>query len=87
MELSKEQIKSVIDSIRKRMGKSVAYTNYSEKGKSQSNIQPSQSQQNLPLLSPKPIIKKQSKGFFDEIKTTSQSNVDSQVQDILKNLN
>lgn len=88
MELSKDQIKLVLDSVRKRMGKSVAYTNYSTNQSSKCNVQPSSTtplMSSLPASSNKPVIKKPSKGFISEVKTASQSSVDSQVQDILKN--
>lgn len=88
MELDKSQIKLVLDSVRKRMGKSVAYTNYSTNEPSKCNVQPSSAtplMSSLPASSNKPMIKKPSKGFISEVKTVSQSNVDSQVQDILKN--
>ena len=89
MELSKDQEKQVIASVKKRMGKSTAYTNYSK----QQASKPVQSYNgSQPMIKPatQPTIappKKASKGFLDEVKTaTQQSKVDTQVKDILSNL-
>jgi len=82
MELDNQQIKSIIDSVRKRMGKSVVHVN-SNKDQT-NNIQPISPV--LPSGSNKPMIKKPTKGFIDEIKNASQQNADPHVKDILKNL-
>jgi hypothetical protein len=82
MEMTNDQIKSVIESVRKRMGKSVAYTNYN----STKNNQPTTPSINLPSGNNKPVVKK-SKGFLNELQNThSGSNLNSQVTDVLKNL-
>lgn len=99
MELSKEQIKQVLDSVRKRMGKSVAYTNYKNQNAKQSSgcgVNPQTAPQNalpsaptygVPIGTAKPQIKKPTKGFLEELnKTSTQKNVDAQVSDILKNI-
>ena len=90
MELDKDKIKEVVSSVRKRMGKSTAYTNYASK----KEIQPRSQQQKftppapgVPSGSKQPIIKKPSKGFLDDVKVATQQNkVEEQVSDILKTL-
>ena len=90
MELSKEQEKQVIASVRKRLGKSVAYTNYktqSQKQTSTSTPLNSPATYGGPLNTTQPQIKKPTKGFLDEVKTaTQQTKVDNQVKEILNNL-
>ena len=90
MELSKEQEKQVTASVRKRMGKSTAYTNYSAPVKGQGQSAPpltSSQSYGVPATTTKPQIKKPTKGFLDEVKTaTQQTKVDSQVKEILGNL-
>jgi hypothetical protein len=64
------------------MGKSVAYTNYNNTR----NTQPTTPPLNLPSGNNKPMIKK-SKGFLNQLQnTSSNSNLNSQVTDVLKNL-
>lgn len=95
MELNKDQIKEVLDSVRKRMGKSVAYTNYKKPtsdssngcGVKPQNSLPSAPTYGVPIGTTKPQIKKPTKGFLEELnKTSTQKNVDAQVSDILKNI-
>jgi len=89
MELSKDQEKQVIASVRKRLGKSTAYTNYSAPVKSQGQSAPplTSSTYGVPTTATKPQIKKPSKGFLDEVKTATQQNkVEDQVKEILGNL-
>jgi hypothetical protein len=90
MELSKEQEKQVIASVRKRLGKSTAYTNYKTQSQKQSSTSPplnSAATYGAPLNTTKPQIKKPTKGFLDEVKTaTQQTKVDNQVKEILNNL-
>ena len=82
MEMTKDHIKSVVESVRKRMGKSVAYTNYNNTRSSQPTTPPL----NLPSGNNKPMIKK-SKGFLNQLQdASSNSNINSQVTDVLKNL-
>ena len=87
MELSKDQEKQVTASVRKRMGKGIAYTNYVAPTK---NTAPALTSSNYanPALSASPQIKKPTKGFLSEVKTASsqQTNVDNQVKGILDNL-
>lgn len=91
MELSRDQEKEIVASVRKRMGKSTAYTNYN---KTQSTT-PTQTAPALnsaptygvPATASKPQIKKPNKGFLDEVKNASQqTKVDNQVKEILGNL-
>ena len=85
MELSKDQEKQVIASVRKRLGKSTAYTNYSAPAK-QGQSAPSPTYQ-VPTTETKPQIKKPNKGFLEEVKTATQQNkVENQVKEILGNL-
>ncbi len=90
MELSKDQEKQVIASVRKRLGKSTAYTNYKKQQASPTTTTsalPSAPSYGTSLNATKPQIKKSSKGFLDEVKTaTQQTKVDNQVQEILNNL-
>jgi len=95
MELTKEQLKEVIASVRKRLGKSTAYTKYNNKPQLNSNngcgvnpqLNGSAPTYGVPMGTKKPEIKKPSKGFLDDVKgATQQANVDKQVSDILKNL-
>jgi hypothetical protein len=91
MELTKEQVKEVIASVRKRLGKSTAYTKYNNKPQVSPGTNPqlngSAPTYGVPIGTKKPEIKKPSKGFLDEVKVaTQQTNVDKQVSDLLKNL-
>lgn len=101
MELSKEQEKEVVASVRKRMGKGTAYTNYKKPAQKQSNNACCPPQQQTPAMMPsqstpvygvpqgtsKPTIKKpKGNGFLDNVKTAEQSKVDAQVGDILNKL-
>jgi len=89
MELSKDQEKQVIASVRKRLGKSTAYTNYSAPVKGQGQSAPSLTSPTyqVPTTATKPQIKKPNKGFLDEVKTATQQNkVEDQVKEILGNL-
>ena len=89
MELSKDQEKQVIASVRKRLGKSTAYTNYSAPAKTQGQSAPplTSSTYGVPTTATKPQIKKPNKGFLDEVKNASQqTKVDNQVKEILGNL-
>lgn len=85
MELSREQEKQIIASVRKRLGKSTAYTNYNKQQASPTTT--STPSYGTPLNTTKPQIKKPSKGFLDEVKTATQQNkVEDQVKEILGNL-
>jgi hypothetical protein len=94
MEMTAEQVREVISSVRKRMGKSVAYTNYPKQtsescGPSCSPKTNMQSFATIPssIDGKKGIVKKQTKGFLDEVKSVTQQNSDEKaVSDILKNL-
>ncbi len=93
MELSKDQEKQIIASVRKRMGKPTAYTDYKKPQTSNTGgginnskaISPSMGQ---PVVTAPIGVKKPSKGFLDEVTiATQQSKVDGQVQDILNKIN
>tara|TARA_B100000676_G_C18071813_1_gene844792 strand:- start:1451 stop:2599 length:1149 start_codon:yes stop_codon:yes gene_type:complete len=90
MELSKDQEKQVIASVRKRMGKSTAYTNYSaptQKAPPLTSSASSAPTYGVPATTSRPQIKKPTKGFLEEVKTATQQNkVEDQVKDILSNL-
>ena len=92
MELSRDQEKEVIASVRKRMGKSTAYTNYKKPTQSSTPTQTapvlnSSPTYGVPATATKPQIKKPTKGFLEEVKTaTQQTKVDNQVKEILNNL-
>ena len=97
MELDKDQIRSILTSVRKRMGKSTAYTNYNKTAAPQQNdcCAPkmgmgggsSSPSYGVPKGTDKPQLKpSSSKGFMADVKNASQQKVEGQVQDILKNL-
>tara|TARA_B100001996_G_scaffold303080_1_gene243811 strand:+ start:4021 stop:5190 length:1170 start_codon:yes stop_codon:yes gene_type:complete len=97
MELDKDQIRSILTSVRKRMGKSTAYTNYKKQTQPQQkdccapkanmnlNASPTYG---VPKNTAKPQLKPSStKGFMADVKNAApKSNVEGQVKDILKNL-
>ena len=91
MELSRDQEKEIVASVRKRMGKSTAYTNYN-KTQSTASTQTAPALNSaptygVPATASKPQIKKPNKGFLDEVKNASQqTKVDNQVKEILGNL-
>ena len=92
MELDKEQERQIIASVRKRMGKGTAYTNYAKASstapKNSAQPQLNGSNSSSSFNAPKPDIKKPTKGFLTSVDAaTQQSKVDGQVKDILKNLN
>ena len=91
MELDKEQERQIIASVRKRMGKGTAYTNYANASTAPKNSAKPQlngSNSSSSFNAPKPDIKKPTKGFLTNVDAaTQQSKVDGQVKDILKNLN
>jgi hypothetical protein len=85
MEMSNEEVKKVISSVRKRMGKSVAYTNYDKKNSLNTECStPTANMSGLSVGTNKPQIKKPNKGF--QSLSNSQSPTEKQVSDILKNL-
>ena len=97
MELDKDQIRTILTSVRKRMGKSTAYTNYNKTAPTQQKDccapnmgmgggTPSNTS-GVPKGTVKPQLKpSSSKGFMADIKNSSQKKVEGQVKDILKNL-
>ena len=92
MELGKEQERQIIASVRKRMGKGTAYTNYASASSTAPKIsaqpQLNGSNSSSSFNASKPDIKKPTKGFLTNVDAaTQQSKVDGQVKDILKNLN
>ncbi len=98
MELDKDQIRSILTSVRKRMGKSTAYTNYKkQKQPAQQNDccaptanmgMNSSPTYGVPKNTAKPQLKpSSSKGFMADIKNAApKSSVEGQVKDILNNL-
>tara|TARA_R100001082_G_C4360730_1_gene159225 strand:- start:746 stop:1918 length:1173 start_codon:yes stop_codon:yes gene_type:complete len=98
MELDKDQIRSILTSVRKRMGKSTAYTNYKkQKQPAQQNDccapntnmgMNSSPTYGVPKNTTKPQLKpSSSKGFMADVKNAApKSTVEGQVKDILKNL-
>ncbi len=97
MELDKDQIRSILTSVRKRMGKSTAYTNYNKTAATQQKdcCSPNMGMgggttsdtTGVPKGTIKPQLKPSStKGFMADIKNSSQKKVEGQVKDILKNL-
>ncbi len=98
MELDKDQIRSILTSVRKRMGKSTAYTNYNKSSAPKSSndcCAPNMGMgggaagdaSGVPKGTTRPQLKpSSSKGFMADVKNASQKKVEGQVQDILKNL-
>ncbi len=98
MELDKDQIRSILTSVRKRMGKSTAYTNYKkQKQPAQQNDccapttnmgMNSSPTYGVPKNTAKPQLKpSSSKGFMADIKNAApKTSVEGQVKDILNNL-
>ena len=97
MELDKDQIRSILTSVRKRMGKSTAYTNYNKTAPTQQKdcCAPNMGMgggttgdtTGVPKGTTRPQLKpSSSKGFMSDVKNASQKKVEGQVQDILKNL-
>ena len=98
MELDKDQIRSILTSVRKRMGKSTAYTNYNKSSAPKSSndcCAPNMGMgggaagdaSGVPKGTTRPQLKpSSSKGFMADVKNASQKKVEGLVQDILKNL-